>query len=132
MKIVNLILPYGLGLMLLLFGFNKFFWFLANFDFTGYPEAEYLFNALRYSGAEATGKGYIMGLVGLSEVIIGALLVLRKWVPLALVMLVPISINLVLFHAFVNLPNIGPALVVALVNAYLMYKNWDAYRPIFS
>ena len=132
MKIVNLIVPYGLGLMLLLFGFNKFFWFLANFDFTGYPEAEYLFNALRYSGAEATGKGYIMGLVGLSEVIIGALLVLRKWVPLALVMLVLISINLVLFHAFVNLPNIGPALVVALVNAYLMYKNWDAYRPIFS
>lgn len=132
MKIVNLIVQYGLGLMLLLFGFNKFFWFLADFDFTGYPEAEYLFNALRYSGAEATGKGYIMGLVGLSEVIIGAMLVLRKWVPLALVMLVPISINLVLFHAFVNLPNIGPALVVALVNAYLMYKNWDAYRPMFS
>lgn len=132
MKIVNLIVQYGLGLMLLLFGFNKFFWFLADFDFTGYPEAEYLFNALRYSGAEATGKGYIMGLVGLSEVIIGAMLVLRKWVPLALVMLVPISINLVLFHAFVNLPNIGPALVVALVNAYLMYKNWGAYRPMFS
>ena len=132
MKKINLIIQYGLGLMLLAFGFNKFFWFLADFDFTGYPEAEYLFKALRYSGPEPTGKGYIMGLVGVSEVVIGAMLVLRKWIPLALVMLVPISINLVLFHAFVNPPNIGPALAVAIVNGYLMYLNWDKYRPMFS
>lgn len=132
MKKINLIIQLGLGLMLLAFGFNKFFWFLADFDFTGYPEAEYLFKALRYSGAEPTGKGYIMGLVGVSEVVIGAMLVLRKWVPLALVMLVPVSINLVLFHVFVNLPNIGPALAVAAVNGYLMYLNWDKYRPMFS
>jgi len=132
MKKINLIIQYGLGLMLLAFGFNKFFWFLADFDFTGYPQAEYLFKALRYSGPESTGKGYIMGLVGASEVVIGAMLVLRKWVPLALVMLVPISINLVLFHAFVNPPNIAPALGVALVNGYLMYLNWDKYKPMFS
>ena len=132
MKILHLVLRLGLGLMLLAFGLNKFFWFLADFDFTGYPEAEYLFNALRYSGAEPTGKGYIMGLVGITEAIVGLLLVMKKWVPFALVMLVPISINIVLFHAFVNLPNIGPALLVAAVNAYLMYKNWDAYRAMFT
>lgn len=132
MKIFHLILRIGLGLMLLLFGFNKFFWFLQDFDFTGYPEAQHLFEALRYSGETANGKGYIMSLVGLVEVIVGALLVFKKWVPFALVMLVPISINLVLFHAFVNLPNIGPALVVALVNGYLIYKHWDAYKPMFA
>lgn len=132
MKIVHIILTIGLGLMLLLFGFNKFFWFLTDFNFTGYPEAQYLFDALRYSGAEATGKGYIMGLVGLTEIIVGLLLVIRKWVPFALVMLVPISVNIVLFHAFVNLPNIGPAIFVAVVNAYLMYRHWDAYRSLFK
>lgn len=131
MKIVHLILHIGLGLMLLLFGFNKFFWFLTDFDFTGYPEAQYLFDSLRYSGAEPTGKGYIMGLVGLTEIVVGLLLVLRKWVPFALVMLVPISVNIVLFHAFVNLPNIGPAILVAALNGYLMYRHWDAYRPMF-
>lgn len=131
MKLFHTILYIGLGLMLLLFGFNKFFWFLQDFDFTGYPEAEYLFKALRYSGSEATGKGYIMNFVGATEVVVGFLLVLRKWIPFALVMLVPISINLVAFHLFVNLPNIGPALLVAVVNGYLMYKNWDAYRPLF-
>lgn len=131
MKIVNIIIRTLLGIMLLTFGLNKFFWFLADFDFTGYPQAEYLFNSLRYSWSEPIGKGYIMGLIGLTEVTVGLLLVLKKWVPFALVMLVPISINIVLFHAFLNLPNIGPAIFVAVVNAYLMYKNWDAYRSMF-
>lgn len=105
---------------------------MQDFDFTGYPEAKYLFDALRFSGDDSeAGKGYIMALVGLIEAVVGILLLLRKWVPFALVMLVPISINIVFFHAFVNLPNIGPAILVAVLNAYLMYKNWDAYRSMF-
>ena len=132
MKIVHLILYIGLGLMLLGFGLNKFFWFMPDFDFAGYPEAEYLFKSLRFSGAEPTGKGYIMGLVGITEAVVGLLLILRKWVPFALVALVPISVNIVLFHAFVNLPNIGPAILVALLNAFLIYKNWDSYKPLFG
>ena len=118
--------------MLLAFGLNKFFWFMPDFDFTGYPEAEYLFKSLRFSGPEPTGKGYIMGLVGITEAVVGILLILRKWIPFALVVLVPISVNIVLFHAFVNLPNIGPAILVAVANAYLIYKNWNSYKPLFS
>ncbi len=106
---------------------------MPDFDFTGFPEAEYLFDALRFSGDDPeAGKGYIMNLVGLTEAVVGILLILKKWVPFALIMLVPISVNIVLFHAFVNLPNIGPAILVAVINAYLIYRNWDKYRPIFS
>ncbi len=132
MKILHIVIRVGLGLMLLLFGFNKFFWFLQDFDFTGYPEAQHLFDALRYSGESDTGKGYIMHMVGAVEVVVGLLLVLKKWVPFALVMLVPISVNIVMFHAVVNLPYIGPALLVAILNGYLMYRNWDAYRALFK
>ena len=131
MKIFHIILRIGLGLMLLIFGLNKFIWFLQDFDFTGYPQAQYLFDALRYSWSDSTGNGYIMALVGLTEVVVGLLLIIKKWVPFALVMLVPISINIVLFHAFLNIPNIGPAIFVALINGYLMYRNWDAYRGLF-
>ena len=132
MKILLAIVYIGLGLLLLAFGLNKFFWFMPDFDFTGYPEAKYLFNALRFSGDDPeAGKGYIMALVGLTEAVVGVLLLLRKWVPFSLVMLVPISINIVFFHAFVNLPNIGPAILVAVLNAYLIYKNWGAYRSMF-
>jgi uncharacterized membrane protein YphA (DoxX/SURF4 family) len=133
MKLFHTILQIGLGLMLLVFGLNKFLWLLADFDFTGYPEAEHLFKALRFSGEDPeAGKGYIMNLVGFTEALVGILLIIRKWVPFALVVLVPISINIVAFHLMVNLPNIGPALFVALVNAYLMYRNWDSYRSLFS
>ncbi len=132
MKIFHIILRIGLGLMLLIFGLNKFIWFLQDFDFTGFPQAQYLFDAFRYSWSENNGNGYIMALVGLTEVVVGLLLILKKWVPFALVMLVPISINIVLFHAFLNIPNIGPAIVVALINGYLMYRNWDTYRTLFT
>ncbi|MFC7356217.1 DoxX family membrane protein [Jejudonia soesokkakensis] len=133
MKIFHLVLRIGLGLLLLAFGLNKFFWFMPDFDFTGYPEADHLFKALRFSGHGdvGAGYGYIMNMVGATEVIVGLLLVLKKWVPFALVMLVPISINIVAFHLMVNFPNIGPALVVAIVNACLIYQNWDAYKTLF-
>lgn len=132
MKIFHIALRIGLGLMLLLFGLNKFFWVLQDFDFSNYPQAEFLFTALRYSWTDETGRGYIMSLVGLTEAFVGLLLIIKKWIPFALLMLVPISINIVLFHAFLNLPNIGPAILVALVNAYLIYKNWGAYRSLFA
>lgn len=132
MKIFHIVLRIGLGLMLLIFGLNKFIWFLQDFDFTGYLEAQYLFDALRYSWSENTGNGYIMRLVGLTEVVVSLLLIIKKWVPFALVMLVPVSINIVLFHAFLNIPNIGLAIAVALINGYLMYRNWGAYKTLFT
>lgn len=104
---------------------------MQDFDFDVYPQAEYLFNALRYSWSEASGNGYLMSLVGLTEVVVGLLLIFKKWIPFALVVLVPISVNIVLFHAFLNPPNLGPAIVVALINGYLMYKNRDAFRSLF-
>ncbi len=105
---------------------------MPDFDFSAYPQAEHLFKALRYSWHEPVGKGYLMGLVGLTELMVGLLLVLKKWVPLALIVLVPISVNIVLFHAFVNLPNIGPALLVAIVNGVLIYRHKEKYKPLFK
>ncbi len=133
MKIFQVILRIVLGLLLLTFGLNKFLWFMPDFDFTGSPEAEHLFNALGFSGDDPeAGKGYILGLVGITEIVVGLLLVIKKWVPFALVALVPISINIVLFHAFVNLPNIGPALFVAAINGYLIYMHRESYHSLFS
>ncbi|MDX1461896.1 MAG: DoxX family protein [Marinirhabdus sp.] len=133
MKTIHRFLQITLGIVLLVFGLNKFFWFLTDFDFSGYPEAAHLFDALRYSGELSdVGKGYIMHMVGATEIVVGLLLVLKKWVPFALVMLVPISAHIVMFHLMLNLPNIIPALAVAGVNAYLIYVNWHSYKPMFS
>ena len=134
MKIFHTILRIDLGLMLLAFGLNKFFWFLPDFKFDGFPEAEHLFEALRYSWEAPSGKGYVLGTVGLVEIMAGFLLVIKKWIPFAMVLLMPVSVHIVLFHAFVyfNPMNLGPALFVFAANCYLMYINWDAYKGMFK
>ncbi|MGK4566398.1 hypothetical protein [Flavobacterium sp. 3HN19-14] len=51
--------------------------------------------------------------------------------PFALVALVPISINILLFHFYTDINTIGPALLVAVLNGILIYKHWRAYKPLF-
>ncbi len=76
--------------------------------------------------------GYILPFVGALEVYIGGLLILKKWVPFALILLAPISVNILLFHFFLDLSGgmIG-ALVVATLNIILIYKHWSQFKPLF-
>lgn len=71
--------------------------------------------------------GYFLPLLGLTEVIAGALLIAGRFVPLALVVLAPIVVNIAFFHV-VLAPDL--ASVVMIVGAQL-YLAW-AYRDAFS
>lgn len=125
MKYVNTIIRIGLGIMLLAFGLNKFFWFLPDFEFGSNVGAENLFEAF-------TASGYMWPLVGGLEAVVGILFIIKKAFPAALLALLPISINIVLFHAVLDPPNMGPALLVAAVNVYFIYKNWNHYRHLIG
>jgi uncharacterized membrane protein YphA (DoxX/SURF4 family) len=116
------ILRWILALCLIVFGLNKFVGFLPVPQLP--DEAQDFMRSL-------SATGYILYLVGLIEVAIGLLLLLKKWVPFALLALVPISTNILLFHIFLDLPNILQAILVAGINALLIYKYWKAYRPLF-
>jgi len=122
MKKVTLILQTLLGVLLIVFGANKFLDFMPAFEFAN-PEAGKLMGALVNS--------YIMPLVGIIEVVVGVLLLVRKSVPFALILLAPISVNIVLFHAILDPANILPALIVALLNSFLIYKNWSSFNKLF-
>lgn len=122
MKKVPLILQFLLGALLVLFGANKFLNFMPAFEFAN-PAAGKLMGALASS--------YIMPLVGAVEIVVGILLLTRKAVPFALVLLAPISVNIVLFHATLDPPNIVPALVVAALNIFLIYNRWDRFKNLF-
>jgi putative oxidoreductase len=76
--------------------------------------------------------GYILKTVGVLEIFIGLLLLLKKWVAFALILLVPISINILLFHIFLDASGIAGALVVAVLNGILIYKHWMQYKPLFQ
>ena len=117
-----LILRILLGAMLVVFGINKFIGFLPDFEFAN-PEAGVFFGALASS--------YVLKTVGLIEIIVGLLLLIGKAVPFALILLAPISVNIILFHGTLDPPNIGPAIFVFLVNTFLIFKFWDKYKPLF-
>ncbi len=122
MNILILIIRILLGLLLIVFGSNKFIDFMPAIEFAN-PDAGVLFGALAGS--------YIMKTVGLIEVIAGLLLVINKAIPFALVILAPVSINIILFHLTLDPANIAPGAFVFLLNTFFIYKYWDTYKTLF-
>lgn len=113
-----------LGLVLVLFGLNKL---LPN-PFIPLPSlppkaAEFM--------TSLADTGYVLKTVGLLEFVIGLFLLTKKWVAFSLVLLAPISLNILLFHLFLDLPGIGGALLVSVLNGILIYKHWSQYQSLF-
>jgi hypothetical protein len=46
-------------------------------------------------------------------------------------LLAPISVNILLFHLFLDIPGVAVAFLVTLFNAILMYKHWSSYKSLF-
>lgn len=110
-----------LGLILVFFGLNKFFNFVT-------PNLSH--DAMVF--IQSLGDtGYLMQIVGVLEIFIGIMLLAKKWVPFALILLAPISLNILLFHLFLDLPGIGGALAVSAFNIILIYKYWSSYKTLF-
>lgn len=116
------IVRIALGLALVVFGANKLFHFIPMETPTG--SAGDFMNSL---GA----TGYIFPVLGVLEIIIGALLLLKKWVAFALILLAPISINILLFHLFLGISGLPIAIIILLFNTILIYKHWQQYKPLF-
>ena len=116
------IVRFVLALMLLVFGINKFLKFILMPELP--PDAS------EFMG-ELVATGYVLPIVGIIEIFIGILLIVNKWPAFAMVLLAPISVNILLFHLFLDLPGIGGALIVAILNGILIYKLWPKFRPLF-
>lgn len=112
-----------LGILLIIFGSNKFLHFIPMPEATG-SAGDFM------SSLGATG--YIFPIVGVLEVFIGIMLLLKKWVPFVIILLAPISINILLFHLFLDIPGVSAALLVTILNGILMYKHRKLYIPIFN
>tara|TARA_R110002073_G_scaffold123234_1_gene266802 strand:- start:92007 stop:92378 length:372 start_codon:yes stop_codon:yes gene_type:complete len=123
MNSIAMIARYLLGLAMLVFGANKFLNFMPAPDL---PEA-----AGAFMGA-LDGSGYIFPALGVVYILAGLMLVLNKAVPLALVMLVPVSFNIVAFHLAYAPEGILFAAVVAVLNLFLVYTNWDRLKSLFD
>jgi uncharacterized membrane protein YphA (DoxX/SURF4 family) len=119
-KIIRIVL----AIVLILFGLNK----LMPSPFIPLPELPEKAGQFMTSLANT---GYVLKTVGVLEVLIGVLLLLKKWVAFALILLAPISINILLFHLFLDIPGLSMALIIVVFNVVLIYKHWPQYKPLF-
>jgi len=112
-----------LAIILITFGANKLFHFMPMFQFTGASKSFY--NGMIESK-------YLFPFLGIIEMLVGFLLITRRAVPFALIVLAPISINIILFHVFLFPSGILPGLIVFLLNIYLVKRYWHRYESLFE
>jgi putative oxidoreductase len=111
-----------LGLIFFVFGLNFFFNFLP--PFPAPPEA-----GLQFLGG-LQASGYVFPLIKAIEVVCAVLLLSNRFVPLALVLLAPITVNIVGFHVLLA-PAYGMPLLIVALTLFLAFTHRAAYASLF-
>jgi len=76
--------------------------------------------------------GYLWVFFGLYKLVTGILMLIPKTGPLAVVMAVPYSANILPWVIFVERAFIGLGLLVFALNCYLVYAYYDRYKSILA
>jgi hypothetical protein len=121
MKIASLIARLLLGLVFLVFGLNGFLHFIKAPMPTGI--------AGQWVGA-IFASGFWVVIFGI-QVICGALFLVNRFVPLALVLIGPVIVNILATHALMGAPGLPMAIVVAILWAILAVRNKQHLAGIF-
>jgi uncharacterized membrane protein YphA (DoxX/SURF4 family) len=77
-------------------------------------------------------SGYFMPLLKSLELICGIALVVGKFVPLATVVLFPITVNIFLFHAFLAPGEMLVSIFLLAANLFIAFGYRQNYRPLLS
>jgi hypothetical protein len=65
-------------------------------------------------------------------VVVGALLLLNRFVPLALALIAPVIVNIVAVHAFLAPSGLGMTVVILSLELYLAWAYRSAFRPMLA
>ncbi len=122
LRITATVLRYLLGVIFLVFGLNGFLNFIPQPPMEG--------DALSFMGG-LMAAGYFFPLLKATEVLCGILLLTGFYVPLAVAVLGPITLNIFLVHTFLLPPNPVSILVFA-GNIFLAFAYKDHFKGIFE
>lgn len=125
MQKASMVSRYLLGLIYFVFGLNGFLNFLP---MPPLPE-----QAMAFMGGLG-GSGYFFPFLKGTEVLMGALLLSGFAVPFAYVVLAPITINILLFHAILTpgLQNSVMPLFLVILSLVGAYNYKDVFSPLFT
>jgi len=121
MKIATTIARVLLGIMFTIFGLNGFLHFISMPP----PEG----TAGQFMGAMFVSH-YLIPVFAL-QTIGGVLLLANRFVALALVILAPIIVNIVLFHATMDPKGLGIAVFTVVLWVAVYYRERAAFRGLF-
>ena len=111
-----------LGFIFLVFGLNGFLHFIPMPPPSGV--------AGQFLGSMFVTK-YLL-VVSALQVISGALVLVNRYVPIALTILAPIIVNILLFHVLMNPAGLGLALLVAILWGVVFASVRSAFAGIFE
>ena len=120
-RYLPVVVRFLLGLSLVVFGLNAFLNFIPP------PSAPLPEGAAAFAGA-LMKTGYMMQLIGITQLAVGVLLVINRFVPLALVLIAPFLVNSLAFHGFLEPSGLVMAIIFSGLTVYLAW----CYRKYYT
>jgi putative oxidoreductase len=109
-----------LGLLFLVFGLNGFLHFIPS------PQPSGL--AGQFLGAMFVS--HYLSVVFALQVVAGTLLLLNRFVPMALTILAPVLVNIALFHALLSPVGYAPAIIAVTLWTLVLVNQRRAFQPL--
>ena len=122
MRIVAMIARLLLGLIFLVFGLNGFLQFLNMGPMPTGVAGQFI---------GALFQSHYLWVVAALQIIGGVLLLVNRFVPLALAVLGPVIFNILMYHLLMNLGGIGLALVATVLWFVVFYAHRQYFSGIF-
>ncbi len=122
MRIVALVARLLLGLIFLVFGLNAFLQFMSMGPMPAGLAGQFI---------GALFQSHYMWVVAALQIIGGLLLLINRFVPLALVLLGPVMVNILLYHLLLNLSGIVLAVIVTLLWFIVFYVHRQYFSGMF-
>jgi hypothetical protein len=114
-----------LGLPMAVFGLNAFLNFIPP-PSAPLPEGAAAFSAALFA------TGYMLPLIGATQFVAGAMLLVNRFVPLALLLLAPFFVNAVAFHVFLEPSGRGPVAIFAALELVLLWLHRRPLLPLLA
>jgi putative oxidoreductase len=123
MKITTIIVRIALGL-LFIFAAASFFLKLAP-----EPETTGAFKAFQVG---IVASAYILPLAKLLELLCGIAFLVGRYVTLANVVILPVTLNILLINIYMTPSGLPIAIFIFLGNLFLIFSHWENYKTVLK
>ncbi len=123
MKIATIIVRVLVGIMMLFASLSYFFKF---------GEQPAPVGGMKELMEGFSASQYLLPLAKAVELICGISFVTGKFLKISAILLVPITLNILLINVFLMPEGTPIALALFLGNIFIIYRNWDSYKGLFT